>query len=171
MTLVPWIVQGFFKIITPFIDPVTRGKLKFNEDMRQYVPPEQLWSTDWNGDMDFEYDHEAYWPALNDMCRARREAKMARWRAAGGVGGESEDYLAGGTDVSVSGFRYEGEAVTSGAGADAEKANGNGKSESNGRADANGSGNGVDVVREKMEAATLSGDNAATEHEVTASAA
>lgn len=99
---------GFFKIITPFIDPVTREKLKFNEDMKQYVPPEQLWSADWGGDMDFEYDHSVYWPALNDMCRQRREDRRRRWEAAGGLIGESEDYLAGGTDESVDGFRYQG---------------------------------------------------------------
>lgn len=106
----PWIVWGFFKLVTPFIDPVTRDKLKFNDDMRQYVPPEQLWSADWKGDMDFEYDHAAYWPALHDECRRRREARLARWRAAGAVVGESEDYLAGGIDLSATGFRHAAEA-------------------------------------------------------------
>ncbi|PQK14533.1 hypothetical protein BB8028_0005g00640 [Beauveria bassiana] len=103
---VPWIVWGFFKIITPFIDPVTREKLKFNEDMKQYVPAEQLWSDDWAGQMDFEYDHATYWPALNELCQQRRAARVARWVAAGQVIGESEDYLAGGTDTSVTGFAY-----------------------------------------------------------------
>ena len=106
-TPVPWIVWGFFKIITPFIDPVTREKLKFNEDMTQYVAPEQLWSGEWGGAMDFEYDHAVYWPAFNDMCRARREEKMRRWEAGGSVVGESEDYLMGGSDVSVKGITYE----------------------------------------------------------------
>ncbi|CAG9979644.1 unnamed protein product [Clonostachys byssicola] len=104
---VPWLVWGFFKLITPFIDPVTREKLKFNEDMKQYVPPEQLWSADWGGDLEFEYDHETFWPALNEMCRKRREEKAKRWAAAGKQIGESEDYLAGGVDVSVTGFKYE----------------------------------------------------------------
>ncbi|KAM4066494.1 CRAL/TRIO domain-containing protein [Hirsutella rhossiliensis] len=104
---VPWLVSGFFKIIQPFIDPVTRGKLKFNEDMKQYVPPEQLWSADWGGNMDLEYDHGVYWPALHDMCQRRREQKAARWAAAGMEIGESEEYLAGGTAVSVTGFRYD----------------------------------------------------------------
>lgn len=110
---VPWLVSGFFKIITPFIDPVTREKLKFNDDMKQYVPPEQLWSEDWGGDMDFEYDHTVYWPALNDMCRLRREEKRRRWEAGGKLVGESEEYLAGGTDVSVGGVEYK--AVVAGA--------------------------------------------------------
>ncbi|KAF7563391.1 hypothetical protein G7046_g749 [Stylonectria norvegica] len=103
---VPWIVWGFFKLVTPFIDPVTREKLKFNEDMKQYVPPEQLWSLDWGGNMDFEYDHAVYWPALNEMCRARREERMKRWEAGGREIGELEAYLTGGTDVSVKGVTY-----------------------------------------------------------------
>ncbi|PHH71054.1 hypothetical protein CDD80_5552 [Ophiocordyceps camponoti-rufipedis] len=106
---VPWVVSGFFKVITPFIDPVTRDKLKFNEDMRLYVPPEQLWSADWGGDMDFEYEHATYWPALHELCRARRELRIKRWEAAGGIIGESEVYLAGGTDESVGGVRYRGD--------------------------------------------------------------
>lgn len=105
----PWIVWGFFKIVTPFIDPVTRDKLKFNEDMKQYVPAEQLWSEDWGGQMGFEYDHDTYWPALNELCKQRRETKTARWTAAGQIIGESEDYLCGGTDISVTGFKYERE--------------------------------------------------------------
>ncbi|KAJ6440011.1 Inositol polyphosphate-related phosphatase [Purpureocillium lavendulum] len=167
---VPWIVQGFFKIITPFIDPVTRGKLKFNEDMRQYVPPEQLWSADWNGDMEFEYDHDTYWPALNDMCRRRREAKLARWRAAGALIGESEEYLAGGTDVSVSGFRYEGPGLGPGA-EPAVAENGSATGIGNGNGARDGDVDGVDVVREKMEAAALGGNGAAGQHEVTTDAA
>ncbi|RFU75391.1 hypothetical protein TARUN_6840 [Trichoderma arundinaceum] len=103
---VPWLVQGFFKIITPFIDPVTREKLKFNEDMKQYVPEEQLWSSDWNGSLDFEYDHEAYWPALNELCKQKREQRLERWLAAGKAVGESEEYLTGGTDLSTTGFKY-----------------------------------------------------------------
>lgn len=110
--------------------PVTREKLKFNEDMTQFVPSSQLWSSDWNGDMDFDYDHSIYWPALNDMCRRRRDEKMARWKAAGSQIGESEDYLAGGTDVSVTGFKYLGP-------------------------EADGHGSEVDVVQEKLAGTTL----------------
>ncbi|KAF4506707.1 hypothetical protein G6O67_006762 [Ophiocordyceps sinensis] len=104
---VPWLVSGFFKMVQPFIDPVTRQKLKFNEDMKQYVPPEQLWSADWGGDMDFEYDHDVYWSALHDMCQKSREQRAGRWAAAGKEVGESEEYLAGGTAVSVTGFKYD----------------------------------------------------------------
>ncbi|KAK3358939.1 CRAL-TRIO domain-containing protein [Lasiosphaeria hispida] len=90
----PWFVHGFFKIITPFIDPHTREKLKFNEDMTQYVPSEQLWTT-FKGALEFEYDHSIYWPALMKQCTEKREARKQRWIAGGKHIGESEDYLSG----------------------------------------------------------------------------
>jgi len=31
--------------------------------MRQHVPPQQLWN-EFHGDLEFEYDHSIYWPAL-----------------------------------------------------------------------------------------------------------
>lgn len=93
-------MNGFFKLITPFIDPHTREKLKFNEDMRQYVPAEQLWDT-FKGDLEFEYDHSVYWPALTKLCSERREARLQRWIAGGKQIGESEDYLAGHAPVGV----------------------------------------------------------------------
>jgi hypothetical protein len=88
-------VWGFFKLITPFIDPLTREKLKFNEDIRQYVPPEQLWK-EFGGDVDFDYDHATYWPALLKVCEERRAERKARWEKAGKQYGESETYLKGG---------------------------------------------------------------------------
>lgn len=87
-------VNGFFKLITPFIDPLTREKLKFNEDMSQYVPKEQLW-TEFNGSLEFEYDHSVYWPALIRMCDEKRRVRTQRWIAGGKQIGELEDYLGG----------------------------------------------------------------------------
>jgi hypothetical protein len=92
------LVWGFFKLITPFIDPLTREKLAFNENMRQYVPEEQLW-TEFGGTLEFEYDHATYWPALQKLCTERREARMQRWIAGGSQFGEFEEYLAGGTET------------------------------------------------------------------------
>lgn len=91
---VPWVVWGFFKLITPFIDPHTREKLKFNEDMNQYVPSEQLW-TEFHGTLEFDYEHEVYWPALTKLAAERRAERLARWEAGGKQIGELEDYLAG----------------------------------------------------------------------------
>lgn len=102
IALVPWVVVGFFKLITPFIDPHTRQKLKFSEDMRQYVPTEQLWTV-FNGDVDFQYEHDVYWPAFLKLCAERRAAYKARWEKAGKIYGESEVYMKGGNVPSIGG--------------------------------------------------------------------
>ncbi|KMP08876.1 hypothetical protein DIZ76_016622 [Coccidioides immitis] len=91
----PLVILGFMKLITPFIDPRTREKLKFNEDLRQHVPPAQLWKAV-NGDVEFEYDHASYWPALNALAAQRREEYRERWNKGGKLVGEHENYLKGG---------------------------------------------------------------------------
>lgn len=91
---VPWVVWGFFKLITPFIDPLTREKLKFNEDMNQYVPSEHLW-TEFSGQLEFDYEHEVYWPALTKLAAERHAERLSRWEAGGKQIGELEDFLAG----------------------------------------------------------------------------
>jgi CRAL/TRIO domain len=93
-------IWGFFKLIIPFIDPLTREKLKFNEDMAQHVPPPQLLKQN-GGDVDFEYDHSVYWPSLIKLAEAKRAAFRARWEKAGKHVGESEDYLRGGSEGSL----------------------------------------------------------------------
>ncbi|KAJ5279586.1 CRAL/TRIO domain protein [Penicillium angulare] len=90
----PFYIWGFFKILTPFIDPLTREKLKFNEDLRQHVPPSQLMKTV-GGDVEFEYDHSVYWPALNKLAAQKREQKHQRWVEGGKKVGESENFLKG----------------------------------------------------------------------------
>lgn len=96
----PWYVTTFFKIISPFIDPVTKEKMKFNEDLKTYIPPEQLWNK-YNGDLDFVYEHDSYWPAFNAECQRRRKAARERWEAAGSRIGEYEEYLRGGNHPSL----------------------------------------------------------------------
>ncbi|WEW61021.1 Phosphatidylinositol transfer protein (PITP) [Emydomyces testavorans] len=105
----PLVILGFMKLITPFIDPQTREKLKFNEDLRQHVPPAQLWKTV-NGDVEFEYDHSLYWPALNALAAQRREEYRERWIKGGKLVGEHENYLKGGSGK----CRAETEAATTG---------------------------------------------------------
>lgn len=70
--------------------------------MRQYVPEEQLW-TEFNGTLNFEYDHSVYWPALQKLSDERREAQRLRWIAGGKLIGETEDYLCGHSPVGVAG--------------------------------------------------------------------
>lgn len=96
----PWYVNTFFKLISPFIDPVTREKMKFNEDLRKYVPATQLWDQH-EGDLKFEYDHSVYWPAFEQECNKRRSAYRERWEKAGKNIGEYEVYLRGGNHASL----------------------------------------------------------------------
>jgi hypothetical protein len=124
---------------------VTREKLKFNEDMTQYVPPAQLWSEDWKGTLDLEYDHAEYWPALNAMCRERREEKLRRWLAGGSQVGESEAYLLQGSNTSATGVAYDPASASKGPGADSA----------------------VEAVQEKLAEATLTdADKAKAENKV-----
>ncbi|KAL4891264.1 CRAL-TRIO domain-containing protein [Aspergillus ambiguus] len=97
----PFMILGFFKLITPFIDPLTRTKLKFNEDLREHVPSSQLMKS-MGGDVEFRYDHSVYWPALNQLAEERRAAYHARWIQGGKRVGEYENYLKTGTVPSLS---------------------------------------------------------------------
>ena len=96
----PWYVNTFFKLISPFIDPVTRDKMNFNQPLRNFIPPENLWDHH-EGDLRFEYDHSAYWPALEKLVTARRDAWRSRWEKAGKRIGEYEEYLKGGSHMSL----------------------------------------------------------------------
>lgn len=100
MHSVPWYVTTFFKLISPFIDPVTKTKMKFNEPLKDHVPPAQLWNVS-GGDVQFEYDHAVYWPKLIEICDERRKQCRERWERAGKKIGESEVYLRGGDEESI----------------------------------------------------------------------
>jgi len=56
----PTILSFFYKGIAPFLDPVTREKMRFNPDLFELVPREQL-DADFGGDYEYEFDHETYW--------------------------------------------------------------------------------------------------------------
>src|SRR5271154_371123 len=87
--IVPTFVWLFFKLITPFIDPNTREKLKFNENLREYVPPEQLYEL-FGGECVFEYEHQVFWPAYLKLTNERREKYIAKFKEMGGEIGLSE---------------------------------------------------------------------------------
>jgi len=108
---VPWIVDVFFKMIKPFIDPVTREKMKFNPKVIIFSPnsieisadslslkvikdglytPDMI-MTEWASEgRKFEYKHEAYWPTLVEMCDKRKKQQMDKWRELGGTIGLKE---------------------------------------------------------------------------------
>jgi hypothetical protein len=75
--------------------------LKFNQDLREHVPPQHLLSS-FGGSVEFEYDHSVYWPALIKLAEERRTEHRERWTKGGKRFGEFEGYLRGGNDKSLS---------------------------------------------------------------------
>jgi hypothetical protein len=63
----PTILSFFYKGIAPFLDPVTRDKMRFNPDLFELIPREHL-DADFGGEYRFEFDHEAYWSQLIEAC-------------------------------------------------------------------------------------------------------
>ncbi|KAF2995651.1 hypothetical protein E8E13_001103 [Curvularia kusanoi] len=102
LTHLPWYVSMFLKAINPFIDPVTKEKIKYNEPLTDHVPAAQLMKAS-GGEIDFKYDHDVYWPALEKLAAERRATRVERWEKAGKLIGESEVYLWGGEEGSVGG--------------------------------------------------------------------
>jgi len=99
---VPWYVTVFLKVLGPFIDPVTKTKIRYNEPLTDHIPASQLMKNA-GGEVDFAYDHGVYWPALETLATQRRKEQRERWEAAGKAIGESEIYLWGGEEKSVGG--------------------------------------------------------------------
>jgi hypothetical protein len=89
---VPFLINAFFKLIMPFVDPVTREKIKFNPDVigDGLFTKENLMTQWWGGIREFEWNHEQYWPALVKMCAERRAEQMERWRKLGAKIGVDE---------------------------------------------------------------------------------
>jgi len=98
---VPFLVNAFFKIILPFVDPVTRAKLKFNPDTvgEGLFTKDNLMTQWWGGDRDFEWDHDKYWPTLVKMCSDRHNEQLEKWRKLGAKIGLDEWDIKGGDDV------------------------------------------------------------------------
>jgi hypothetical protein len=91
---VPFLLRTFYALITPFIDPVTRTKLKFNPraiDDGLFAKDQIM--TQWGGERQMEWDHDQYWPALLKMTEENRTKWMAKWKEMGGTVGLKEwDY-------------------------------------------------------------------------------
>ena len=106
----PWLLHAFYKLITPFIDPVTRLKMVFNPVANanglfrtaadadasdthcasRVFEPDQLVKDGWNGSRVFTYAHTAYWEALVKLCEERRTGMVAAWHRIGGKIGTKE---------------------------------------------------------------------------------
>ncbi|KAI0321247.1 CRAL-TRIO domain-containing protein [Amylostereum chailletii] len=63
----PYLLSFFYKGISPFLDPITRDKMRFNPDLFELIPRSQL-DADFGGDYEFEWDFEAYWAQMVEHC-------------------------------------------------------------------------------------------------------
>jgi len=92
---IPFYINVFLKIVRPFVDPTTREKIKLNPLVAEdgLVARDQLVKDGWGGDIDFEYEHEQFFPTLVKMSCERKECWMAKWKKLGGTVGTKEwDY-------------------------------------------------------------------------------
>ncbi|POY72556.1 hypothetical protein BMF94_4383 [Rhodotorula taiwanensis] len=81
---IPQIFFAFYKLVSPFVDPVTKEKIRFLDkpDATSLIPANQLQKI-FGGDINLEYNHEEYFPALTKMCMERKAANLERWRKYG----------------------------------------------------------------------------------------
>lgn len=94
LTNIPWLGWTFLKLIHPFIDPLTREKLVFDEPFPNYVPMDQLDKT-YGGHVDFTYNHQVYWPKMCEIAEAKRDHYQQRFQKFGAIVGLSERDLRG----------------------------------------------------------------------------
>ncbi|KIY50534.1 CRAL/TRIO domain-containing protein [Fistulina hepatica ATCC 64428] len=68
VTNLPLILNFFYKGIAPFLDPVTRDKMRFNPDLLSLIPPEHL-DARFGGTYNYEFEPETYWNQVVEACR------------------------------------------------------------------------------------------------------
>ncbi|CAE6417774.1 unnamed protein product [Rhizoctonia solani] len=94
---VPTIINLFFKAVMPFVDPITRAKVKFNpEIIKEGIFDKSQAVKEWGGEMDFVYEHEKSWKPLVELCNNLRAEHTDRWKKLGGTVGLSEWDIKGG---------------------------------------------------------------------------
>ncbi|WVQ84793.1 hypothetical protein IAT38_006950 [Cryptococcus sp. DSM 104549] len=79
----PWWINAFFSGITPFMDPITRDKIRFNPKVTDLVPASML-DHEFGGDYMFEFEHKSYWKTVTEFCHiaedgTRVDSQGAPW--------------------------------------------------------------------------------------------
>lgn len=64
----PPLLNFFYKGISPFLDPVTRDKMRFNPDLLELIPKEHL-DADFGGEYEYEFEPVSYWEQIVSECR------------------------------------------------------------------------------------------------------
>lgn len=94
LTNIPFVAWTFLKIIHPFIDPLTREKLVFDQPFPNYVPLDQL-DKDFGGKVNFKYDHDKYWHEMISLAEEKKRRYIKRFETFGLRVGLSEIDLRG----------------------------------------------------------------------------
>ncbi|KIM47652.1 hypothetical protein M413DRAFT_439323 [Hebeloma cylindrosporum] len=68
----PMLLSFFYKGISPFLDPVTRDKMRFNPDLFELIPKSQL-DADFGGDHAYEFDAQSYWDQIVAACGIKED--------------------------------------------------------------------------------------------------
>ncbi|KAJ8469394.1 hypothetical protein ONZ45_g16905 [Pleurotus djamor] len=63
----PYLLNFFYKGISPFLDPVTRDKMRFNPDLLELIPASHL-DADFGGEYAYEFEPESYWQQIVEAC-------------------------------------------------------------------------------------------------------
>ncbi|TFK42079.1 CRAL-TRIO domain-containing protein [Crucibulum laeve] len=63
----PMLLNFFYKGISPFLDPVTRDKMRFNPNLLDLIPAAQL-DADFGGVHAYEFEPESYWEQIVTAC-------------------------------------------------------------------------------------------------------
>lgn len=65
----PRFISAFFSALSPFLDAVTKDKIRFNyPDMTDFIPPDQLDAQFTGGQYYYKFDFPTYWNALVQRC-------------------------------------------------------------------------------------------------------
>ncbi|KOS14725.1 hypothetical protein Malapachy_0985 [Malassezia pachydermatis] len=65
----PKFITAFFTALSPFLDPVTKDKIRFNYDrVTDFIAPDQLDAQFPGGNYAYRFDFDVYWPALIEKC-------------------------------------------------------------------------------------------------------
>ncbi|CAK9787087.1 CRAL/TRIO domain-containing protein [Cutaneotrichosporon oleaginosum] len=63
----PWWINAFFSAIQPFMDPITRDKIRFNPKLLELIDADQL-DREYGGAYNYTFDKDVYWPAVTNFC-------------------------------------------------------------------------------------------------------
>ncbi|KAB5590403.1 hypothetical protein CTheo_6169 [Ceratobasidium theobromae] len=73
----PVLLNFFYKGISPFLDPITRDKMRFNPNLQELVPTSQLDATV-GGDFKYEFEPTSYWEQIVSLSKLNPDGSH-RW--------------------------------------------------------------------------------------------